>query len=265
MGELVGVVHRRHQGVLVAGAVRVGRRGAAGLLGERGDEVVVDARRGQHPGGGGAVLPGVEVAGDGDGLGGGLEVGVVEDDDRRLAAEFQVHPLHVAAPPPRRPPCPARTEPVIDDHLRDAVLDQRPAGVPVAADDVEHARREELGGQLGQPQRRHRRGVARLEDDGVAGRDRRGDLPDRHHHRVVPRRDLADRRRSARGGPTTCARPCTRPPPCPPDCGPHRRRTGSGRPSAGSPRSRSARSACRCCGSPGPPARRRAPRPRRRS
>src|SRR3712207_7196367 len=28
--------------------------------------------------------------------------------------------------------------------------------------------------------------------DGVAGRDGRGELPDRHHHGVVPRRDLAD-------------------------------------------------------------------------
>ena len=36
------------------------------------------------------------------------------------------------------------------------------------------------------------RGVARLEDDGVARGERRRDLPDRHHHRVVPRRDLAD-------------------------------------------------------------------------
>ena len=32
----------------------------------------------------------------------------------------------------------------------------------------------------------------RLEHDGVAGGDRRGDLPDRHVERVVPRRDLAD-------------------------------------------------------------------------
>ena len=37
---------------------------------------------------------------------------------------------------------------------------------------------------------RRRRGVARLEHHRVAGGDRRGELPHRHHHRVVPRRDL---------------------------------------------------------------------------
>ena len=35
-----------------------------------------------------------------------------------------------------------------------------------------------------------RRGVRRLEHDGVAGGERRRELPDRHHHRVVPRRHL---------------------------------------------------------------------------
>ena len=46
--------------------------------------------------------------------------------------------------------------------------------------------------QLGQPDRRQRRRARRLEDDRVAGRERRADLPDRHPHRVVPGRDLAD-------------------------------------------------------------------------
>ena len=48
---------------------------------------------GQHPGGRRAVLPGVEVAGAGDPGGGRGRVGVVEDDDRRLASELQVDPL----------------------------------------------------------------------------------------------------------------------------------------------------------------------------
>ena len=38
-------------------------------------------------------------------------------------------------------------------HLRHGMGDQRPAGVAVAAHDVEHARREELGHDLGQQQR----------------------------------------------------------------------------------------------------------------
>ena len=69
---------------------------------------------------------------------------------------------------------PARTEPVIDTIAGDVVGDHRPAGVAVAADHVEHARREELGGDLGQQRRRRRRGVARLEHHRVAGRDAPG-------------------------------------------------------------------------------------------
>ena len=87
---------------------------------------------------------------------------------------------------------PARTEPVIATICGVGCCDQRAAGVAVAADDVEHARRQELLADLGQQRRGGRRGVARLEDDGVAGGQRRGDLPDHHHQRVVPRRHLAD-------------------------------------------------------------------------
>ena len=67
----------------------------------------------EDAGGGRAVLAGVEVAGDRDALDGGLDVGVVEDHDRRLAAELEVHPLDLRARrwrPPRRP---ARTDPVM--------------------------------------------------------------------------------------------------------------------------------------------------------
>ena len=45
---------------------------------------------------------------------------------------------------------------------------------------------------LHHPVRRRRRGVRRLEDDGVARGKGRGELPDRHHHRVVPRGHLRD-------------------------------------------------------------------------
>ena len=90
--ELVGVVERAVEDVLVVGQAGLD---ALGLLGEGGHEVVVDAGPGEHAGGGGAVLAGVEVAGDRDVLGGLLEVGVVEDDDRRLAAELEVDPLEV--------------------------------------------------------------------------------------------------------------------------------------------------------------------------
>ena len=88
--ELVDVVERAVENVLVVGLSR-GR--AARLLGERRHEVVVDLRAGEHPRCGGAVLAGVEVPADRDGLGGRLEVGVVEDHDRCLAAELEVTAL----------------------------------------------------------------------------------------------------------------------------------------------------------------------------
>ncbi len=94
-----------------------------------------------------------------------------------------------------------------------------------------------------------------------AGRD----LPDRHHQRVVPRASPGRTRRSARAGRRTCGRPCTRRPTCPRAAGRRRRRSGSGRRPAGSPRSSSARSACRCSGSRPRRTPRRAPRSRRRS
>ena len=64
-------------------------------LGEGVGEVAVDARPGEHAGRRRAVLAGVEVAGGRDALDGGVDVGVVEHDDRRLAAELEVDPLEV--------------------------------------------------------------------------------------------------------------------------------------------------------------------------
>ena len=62
-------------------------------------------------------------------------------------------------------------------------------GLALAGDHVEHAGREDVGGQLGQPQRGQRGELARLEDEGVAGGERGPELPGRHVERVVPRRD----------------------------------------------------------------------------
>ena len=144
-------------------------------------------RAGQHPGRGGAVLPGVEVPGDRDRFRDLGHVGVVEHDDRRLAAEFQVDPLEVTRGRDRD--LLARPHAAGDrHHLRHRVRDQRAAGVPVTAHHVEHAVRQELAHQLGHEQRADRRGVGRLEHHGVARRQRRRPLPDAHHHRVVPRR-----------------------------------------------------------------------------
>ena len=107
----VGVVERPEVGVLDVGAAD--RLVALRLLDQGGDELVVDPRTGEHPGGGRAVLAGVEVAGDGDPLGGRLDVGVVEDDDRCLSAELEVDPLDTGGRGAATS-MPARTLPVTD-------------------------------------------------------------------------------------------------------------------------------------------------------
>ena len=82
-----------------------------------------------------------------------VDVGVVEHDDRRLAAELEVHALEVVGRGLRD--LHARAHRAGDrDHLRGRVVDHRGAGRAVARDDVEHARRQELGGDLGEQQRR---------------------------------------------------------------------------------------------------------------
>jgi hypothetical protein len=65
-------------------------------LGDAADERVVEGALHVGAGGGGAVLAGVDQR-PGDGAaGGGLEVGVVEDDEGGLAAQLEVHPLDQA-------------------------------------------------------------------------------------------------------------------------------------------------------------------------
>ena len=97
----------------------------------------------EHAGGGRAVLAGVEVARDGDVLDGLGDVGVLEDDDRRLAAQLQVDALDVLG----RGLGDLHAGPYgagDGGHRRGRVLDHRAAGVAVAADDVEDALGQDL-------------------------------------------------------------------------------------------------------------------------
>ena len=187
--ELAGVVDRAEERVRVVG--QADRRRAAGVVGQGGDELVVDALGHQHAGRGRAVLAGVEVARDRDALHRGLDVGVVEDDDGRLAAELEVDALHVRRGAGRHLRAGAHRAGDRDQGGR-AVLDEPASGLAVAGHHVERARREELRGELGQAQGALGGGVAGLEDDGVAGGERRPDLPRGHQEGVVPGRHLAD-------------------------------------------------------------------------
>ena len=242
--ELVGVVERAVEHVLVVGHAGLG---ALGLLGQRGDEVVVHARPGEHAGGGGAVLAGVEVAGLGDRRSAAFSMsassktitGALPPSSRwtRLrSAAADAGDLH--AGPDRAGD---------RDHLRGLVLDQRAAGVAVAADDVEHARRQELLRQLGRAASTRpawcRDGLSTtVLPAASAGRD----LPDHHHQRVVPGvtwpTTPIGSRRIERGvvGHVLAGRPALEHP------------GGAGEEpevvdaSAAAPRSRSGRAACRC-------------------
>src|ERR1700686_4356548 len=66
-----------------------------------------------------------------------------------------------------------------------------PHRLAVTGDDVEDAGRKNPRRQFGHPQGAQWRPLGRLEDHAVAGGQRRGDLPDRHHQRVVPGGDGA--------------------------------------------------------------------------
>ncbi|MNX53469.1 hypothetical protein D3C86_841650 [compost metagenome] len=57
------------------------------------------------------------------------------------------------------------------------------------ANDVDHTPWQDLGQRRGQGQDRKRRVFRRLEHQGVAGGQGRGDFPRGHHDRVVPRRN----------------------------------------------------------------------------
>ena len=67
-----------------------------------------------------------------------------------------------------------------------------PVVAPRPVDDVDDAFGKDLGDGLGKLQRRQRRLLRRLDDDGVAASQRGRELPGRHHQRIVPRRDRAD-------------------------------------------------------------------------
>ena len=157
---------------------------AACLLSQRREEVVVDARPGEHPRGSRAVLAGVEVAGARDSLGGRLDVGVVEDDDRRLAAELEVDALEVSAAA-WATSRPARTLPVIDTIAGSRVVHH---AAPVLRSPQTTLKTP--GGSTSRASSAIRTVVSGVVSDGfsttVLPAARRRELPRGHQHRVVP-------------------------------------------------------------------------------
>ena len=88
--DLVGLGlrdQRAHLDVVALG--RVAPLDRLDLVADLGDEPVVDLRPGDDTRRGRAVLARVPVAPQLDRLGDGVEIGVVEDDERRIAAELE--------------------------------------------------------------------------------------------------------------------------------------------------------------------------------
>ena len=154
------------------------------------DELVVDLLVHQHARPGLADLALVHEGAEERAEGGGVEVGVVEDDVGRLAAELERDllqgagaELHDAAADLGR----AGEGDLADVGMGRELLAGRAART---ADDVDHAGGHAgLGADLAEHERRDRRHRRRLQHDAVAGRERGRDLPRRHDEREVPRRD----------------------------------------------------------------------------
>ena len=190
------------------GVERVAHLHAAGLLAERVDEVVVDRLLDEDPRARLAALAGRVVDRPDRARDRRAEVGVREDEVGALAAELERQPLdrlgaepHDLAAGLRR----ARERDLVDAGVPDEVGAGRR---PVAGDDVDRAgRKADLGRELGEPQRGHRRLRVGLQDDGAAGGKRGRELPRRHQQRVVPRARSGRRRRPA---PSACTRAASR-------------------------------------------------------
>ncbi len=136
-------------------------------------------------------LPGVEEDRAGGAADHGVDVGIGQHDDGRLAAELERHALQSIGgglvdclSDERR----ARERNLVDAGMRH----ERGADVlAVAGENVHDARRKAgLDDEVAQPQRRQRRLFRRFQDARASGRQRGTELPRGHHERKIPRNDL---------------------------------------------------------------------------
>ena len=126
--------------------------------------------------------------------GGLVEIGVGEDDVRRLAAELERYALQVARARRLHDEVAdlgrAGKRDLVDVGVR---RDRGTGGLTQAGHDVDHAGwNADFGDELPETQRRERRLLGRLQHHRVAARERDAELPRRHQQREVPRDDLAD-------------------------------------------------------------------------
>ncbi len=144
----------------------------------------------EDAGSGAADLALVEPDGVHHAFHGAVEVGVLEDHEGRLAAEFEAQLLPRAGG--LLPDEAADLGRSREGHLVDARMSrQGRARGAVARDDVDDASGQpRLAADLGEGEGGERGELGRLQHDRVAGRERRGDLPGEHQEREVPGDDL---------------------------------------------------------------------------
>ena len=156
-------------------------------------DLLVDRALDEDPAAGAAVLAGVVEHGIGGLAREALQVGVREHHVGALAAQLQADLLDGARGQPQDllPGARlARERDLADTRMR---REGRAGDRAGPGDDVHDTRREPgLQAQLTEPERRERRPRRRLEDRGIARRQRGCQLPGGHHQREVPGHDEAD-------------------------------------------------------------------------
>src|SRR5690606_9297171 len=189
---------RAHQGAV---GQRIANREALRGVDQVLHEAIVVVGGDEDAGAGGAGLAAVAEPGRDGGAGGGLQIGVGEDDVRALAAQLQRDLLDGVGSRLQDAGAGGRLAgegDLVDERVRREGLADQGAGTGQDAHDA--VRDAGLGADLAHQQGGERRGAGGLEDDGAAGGEGRGDIPGGHREREVPRHDLgADADRLAQG------------------------------------------------------------------
>ena len=184
---MLGGDERTGLGPFVEAVAEADRVGPSGDLV---DDPIVDGLLDEEPAAGGADLARVEERAGDDVVDRGVEVGVGEDDVGALAAELEGDLLHVDRGAAEQGP-PGLDAAGQRDQVDVRAVRQRladPAAGP--ENEVDDAfRNAGFLQEMGQADRRQWCHVGRLHDDGVAGRERRGDLPAHLEEWIVPRPD----------------------------------------------------------------------------
>ena len=156
--------------------------------GECAYECIIDAALHVNAVGGDAALPAIAELGDYGGLERGVEIGILEDQQRGVATQFEREALSWSRRTARRAAPPIAVEPVKESFRTTFEL---VIALPIARAEpvttLSTARRDaRLLAQPSEGERGQRRGARGFGDDRAARRQRRPDLARQHGEREVP-------------------------------------------------------------------------------